>query len=270
MPLRYMKIPIILVFASFLLLSACGDEPEAETFDTEIPETDSIEELLEVVDELRDTLTGHWVNSAFIGSIQANKSAFYSQQKMIPIAEMVINEDDSTMQLVFGYNEACTGTYTRTIDKLSLKSCDGNTDFQFEFEYDPFKKELLLMADDVTYRFTRLTKNMEAAGTAVERQIVAGLLSGSWQSARAVRPFGGKLQFDQKGFVRGISSYNKYRFIIGYDSYPAFMDVIWLFRGANQHDAYYWQLDGDSLRFHSFVDEAPDMFEEKAVYYRLP
>lgn len=270
MNLRFTKLPFPFLFAGLLLLGACGDEPEAETIDTEITETDSIEELLEVVDELRDTLTGHWVNSGFIKSIQENKSAFYSQQKMMPIAELVINEADSSLQLVFGYNEACKGTYTRNIDKLSLKSCDGNTDYQFEFEYDPFKKEMLLMADDVTYRFTRLTKNLESAGAAVERQVVAGLLSGTWQSARAERPFGGKLQFDQKGFVRGISSYNKYKFILGYDSYPAFMDVIWLFRGANQHDAYYWQLDGDSLRFHSFLDEAPDMFEEQAVYYRLP
>ncbi len=270
MSLRYTKIFLSLLFVSLLLLSACGNEPETESIETEITETDSIEELLEVVDELRDTLTGHWVNSGFIKSIQQNKSAFYSQQKMLPLAEVVINEADSSMQIVFGYNEACTGTYTRTIDKLSLISCDGNTDYQFEFEYDPFKKELLLMADDVTYRFTRLAKNIENAGLAVERQVVAGLLSGTWQSARAERPFGGKLQFDQKGFVRGISSYNKYKFILGYDSYPAFMDVIWLYRSANQHDAYYWQLDGDSLRFHSFAENAPDIFEEQAVYYRLP
>jgi len=270
MNLQNAKIPLLFVFAGLLMLSACEDAPEAETIETEIIETDSIEELLEVVDELRDTLTGHWVNSGFIKSIQTNKSAFYSQQKMMPLAEIIINEVGSSMQIVFGYNEACTGTYTRTIDKLSLKRCDDNTEYQFEFEYDPFKKEMLLIADDVTYRFTRLTKNLETAGTAVERQIVGGLLAGTWQSARAERPFGGKLLFDQKGFVRGISSYNKYRFILGYDSYPAFMDVIWLFRGANQHDAYYWQLDGDSLRFHSFLDEAPDMFEEEAVYYRLP
>ncbi|MDP2187928.1 MAG: hypothetical protein Q8J69_04510 [Sphingobacteriaceae bacterium] len=270
MTLRYTKILLTFLLASFLLLSACGDEPTSETVETEAIATDSIETLLEVVDIVRDTLTGHWVNNGFISSIQQSKSAFFSQQKMLPIVEVVINEADSSMQIVFGYNEACSGTYTRNIDKLSLKSCDGNTDYQFEFEYDPFKKELLLLADDVNYRFTRLNKTLETAGNAVERQIIGGLLKGTWQSARAERPFGGKLQFDQKGFVRGISSYNKYRFILGYDSYPAFMDVVWLYRSANKHDSYYWQLDGDSLRFHSFRDEAPDLFEEQAVYYRLP
>lgn len=233
-------------------------------------EQDSVAEVLEEVDVKRDTLTGNWINADFLEEVRKNKSVYFSQNKMLPVAEIVIDETTNSMQLVFGYNEGCNGVFTRSNDQLTLQACDSMATNTFNFEYDPFKKELFLIQDDIRYKFLRNSNKPEEAGTGIQKLISEELLNGSWQSVKAMKPFGSKISFDSKGFVRGLSSYNKYSFVLGYDSYPAFMDVIKLQRGAQQTDAWYWQLENDSLRFFSFNESAPDLFEQRAVYVRVP
>lgn len=265
---RYIQ---LLLVASITLLLACSNEPEESQNQEEmLIEQDSVAEVLEEVDTQRDTLTGNWINADFLAEVRKNKSIYFSQYKMLPVAEVIIDETNNRMQLVFGYNEGCNGTFVRTNDQLKLDACDSNATVAFNFEYDPFKKELFLIQDDIRYKFIRSSNKAEEAGSGIHKLIATELLQGNWQSIKAVKPFGSKISFDEKGFVRGFSSYNKYSFVLGYDSYPAFMDVIKLQRGAQQTDNWYWQLEGDSLRFFSFNESAPDMFEQKAVYVRLP
>lgn len=260
-----------LLIASLVTLFSCSNEPDEGASQEEILiEQDSVAEVLDEVDIQRDTLTGNWINADFLTELRKNKSVYFSQNKMLPVAEVIIDESTNRMQLVFGYNEGCGGTFVRTNDQLKLDACDSNAAINFNFEYDPFKKELFLIQDDIRYQFVRSSIKVEEAGLGVQKLIAKEMLNGNWQSAKAVKPFGGKISFDEKGFVRGLSSYNKYSFVLGYDSYPAFMDVIKLQRGAQQTDNWYWQLEGDSLRFFSFNESAPDMFEQKAVYVRLP
>jgi hypothetical protein len=268
---RIVSITSLLLIATTFTWQSCSDDIDSEQAPV-LPEAvvDSLSELLESVDRIYDTLTGNWVNAKFLAEIQKTSSPFYSQNRILPIAEVILDEEKGSMQLIFGYNEACKGFFERKGDALRLLSCDDNPELTFTFEYDPFKKELLLQADEVNLRFVRQSFKVEEAGLGIQRALIREKLNGNWQSARAQRPFGGKLSFDERGFVKGLSSYNKFKFILGYDSYPAFMDVIWLYRGAREHDAWYWQLEEDSLRFYSFPDNAPDLFEEKAVYYRLP
>ncbi len=260
------------LFLSFLLMiTACGSDTDKAEEQTELLiEQDSIAEVLEEVEIQRDTLTGNWINASFRDALISNKSVYFSQNKLLPIAEIIINEETSQMQLVFGFNEGCTASFTRDADKLTTTACDSNADLKFVFDYDPFKKEILLNIEDITYRFVRTSTKPDVSGAAVQRIIATEVLNGSWQSARSSKPFGGKITFDSKGFLRGLSSYNKYNFVLAYDSYPAFMDVIHLYKGALSYDAWYWQLEGDSLRFFSYNEAAPDIFEPKAVYYRLP
>lgn len=257
--------------ATVLLLTACGSDANQESDASEmLIEQDSIAEVLEEVEIQRDTLTGNWINLSFRDAVLNNKSVYFSQNKLLPIAEIVIDESTNQMQLVFGYNEGCTASFTREADKLSTSACDSNADLKFVFDYDPFKKEMLLTTEDITYRFVRTSNKTEPSGAAVQRMLATEVLNGNWQSAKSSKPFGGKISFDSKGFIRGLSSYNKYSFVLAYDSYPAFMDVIHLYKGALTYDAWYWQLDGDSLRFFSYNEAAPDLFETKAVYYRAP
>lgn len=262
--------PILLLMLLFAAVS-CGNEAE-ETISQEevLIEQDSVAEVLDEVDVIRDTLTGNWINADFLAAIRSNKSIYFSQNKMLPVAEVIIDEASMQMQLVFGYNEGCSGSFVRTNDQLKLEACDGNAAISFHFEYDPFKKVLFLIQDDIRYKLERSSSKVEEAGMGIQKLLAAELLQGNWQSVKATRPFGPKISFDTKGFVRGLSSYNKYSFVLGYDSYPAFMDVIKLQRGAQQTDNWYWQLEGDSLRFFSYKESAPDIFEQQAVYVRTP
>ncbi|MFN3528978.1 MAG: hypothetical protein ACK417_03550 [Bacteroidia bacterium] len=269
------KILYVLLIGSLLFMASCANESnesEGSLPDSELAAlpVDSIGELLEEADLQLDTLTGNWLNSRLVDEIIKTGSPFYSQLKMLPIAEIIIDEETAHIKLIFGYNEACSGKFTRSGNNLSLEKCNDDPGMAFQFEYDSFKKELLLQADELTYKFSRMSTSPKADGLVLQQLVARQQLAGNWQSARAQKPFGGKLSFDEKGFVRGISSYNKYKFVLGYDSYPAFMDVVWLYRSANAFDPWYWQLDGDSLRFFTYMEEAPDMFEEQAVYYRLP
>lgn len=262
----------LLFFCSlFVFVAACSTENDDEMDRTEILiEQDSIAEVLDEVEVQRDTLTGNWLNASFLEAIEQNNSIYFSQNKLLPIAEVIIDETKGEVQLVFGYNEGCTTTFQREADRLTTAMCDNNADLKFVFDYDPFKKELLLNIEDISYRFLRTSNKVEPAGAAVQRKLASEILTGNWQSAKAVKPFGGKISFDSKGFIRGLSSYNKYNFVLAYDSYPAFMDVIELYKGALSFDTWYWQLEGDSLRFFSYNEAAPDIFEPKAVYYRVP
>lgn len=272
-----MKTPTINHLRHLLLLSlvvvvtACGSDANEEADSTELLiEQDSIAEVLEEAEVQRDTLTGNWINAAFRDALLANKSVYLSQNKLLPIAELIIDEGTNQIQLVFGFNEACTASFTREADKITTAACDSNADLKFVFDYDPFKKEMLLTLEDITYRFVRSSNKPEAAGTAVQRLLANEVLAGNWQSAKASKPFGSKISFDAKGFIRGLSSYNKYSIVLAYDSYPAFMDVIQLSKGALAYDAWYWQLENDSLRFFTYNEATPDLFEPKAVYYRVP
>ena len=272
-----MKTPTISHFFQFLilfviaLLMACAnDSKEGDRQEDTLIEQDSVAEVLEEVDVQRDTLTGNWINADFLAELRKNKSIYFSQNKMLPVAEIIIDETNSSMQLIFGYNDGCSGTFTRTDDMLRLEACDSSTAYSFNFEYDPFKKELFLIQDEIRFKFVRSSNKPEEAGAGVQRLISNEFLQGNWQSVKALKPFGSKISFDARGFVRGLSSYNKYSFVLGYDTYPAFMDVIKLQRGAQQTDAWYYQLEGDSLRFFSFNESAPDLFEQKAIYVRVP
>lgn len=261
----------LLLLSLVVIMTACGSDSNEESNSTEmLIEQDSIAEVLDEAEVQRDTLTGNWINAAFRDAILANKSVYLSQNKLLPIAEIIIDEGTNQMQLVFGFNEACTASFTRDADKLTTAACDSNMDLKFVFDYDPFKKEMLLNIEDITYRFVRTSNKTEKAGSAVQRLIATDVLNGNWQSARSSKPFGSKISFDAKGFVRGLSSYNKFNMVLAYDSYPAFMDVIQLSKGALAYDAWYWQLEGDSLRFFSYNEATPDLFENKAVYYRVP
>lgn len=253
-----------------ILMSCTNDPKESTSQEDLLIEQDSVAEVLEEADVQRDTLTGNWLNADFLTELRQNKSIYFSQNKMLPVVEIIIDESNSTMQLIFGYNEGCSGNFTRVDDMLKLEACDSSATAAFNFEYDPFKKELFLIQDDIRFKFVRSSTKTEEAGSGVQKLISSEFLQGNWQSVKATKPFGNKISFDAKGFVRGLSSYNKYSFVLGYDSYPAFMDVIKLQRGAQQTDAWYWQLEGDSLRFFSFNESAPDMFEQKAIYVRLP
>ena len=254
-----MKTPTIntmrlLIFLSLLLFTvSCGSDSNDDSDNTEmLIEQDSIAEVLEDVEIQRDTLTGNWINASFQEALLANKSVYLSQNKLLPIAEIIIDENVNQMQLVFGFNDDCSATFVRDADKLTITSCDSNSELQFVFDYDPFKKEILLTIDDISYRFVRTSTKTEAAGMSVQRLLANQILNGNWQAAKAAKPFGNKISFDAKGFVRGLSSYNKFNVVLAYDAYPAFMDVIQLSKGALAYDAWYWQLEGDSLRFFTF------------------
>lgn len=254
-----------------LVASSCDQSSEnSRNLEEQAPVLDSVAEVLEEVDKQYDTLSGNWVNALYLAEITKTGSAFMSQHKMLPITELILDEDKGVASLHYGYQESCSGKLLRQENNLEIQGCADADNASMRFEYDPFKKELLYYVDELTFTFVRLSKAPEPAGQAVQRDHLLRTLNGTWQSATASKPFGGKLQFDGRGFVKGISAYNKFQFVLNYDKDPAFLDLILLYRGANSYDAWYWQLEADSLRFYSYIPEAPDMFEEVGVYYRLP
>lgn len=253
------------------VVSSCEQSNESSTnTEEQAPVLDSVAEVLEEVDKQYDTLSGNWVNALYLAEITKTGSAFMSQHKMLPITELILDEDKGVASLHFGYQESCSGKLLRQENNLVIAGCTDVDSASMRFEYDPFKKELLYYVDELTFTFVRLSNAPEPAGQGVQRDHLLQNLNGTWQSATASKPFGGKLQFDGRGFVKGISAYNKFQFVLNYDKDPAFMDLILFYRGANSYDTWYWQLDADSLRFYSYIPEAPDMFEEVGVYYRLP
>lgn len=270
LPIRLLKKTFLLCIGLFLW-SSCEDGSESTSTPPSVtPLPDSIAEVLEEVDEQYDTLTGNWVNALYLAEIEKTGSAFMSQHKMLPITEIIINEEKGVAELQYGYESSCVAKLTRQENIFEITECDAAASDLIELEYDPFKKELLYHADDLTFKFVRVSHEVQAAGLAVQRQYLLNIMMGTWQSFKAIKPFGGKLQVDNRGFVKGISAYNKYQFVLNYSEVPAFMDLIQLYRGVNSYDSWYWQLDGDSLRFYSYLPEAPDLFEEVGVYYRLP
>ncbi len=251
-----------------ILLIACGPEPEETTVESPDSALDSLIEMPE--SRIPDTLTGHWVKLDYLDELQKTADPFGSQEKLLPISEVVVDENNKTIQIVFGYNEACSGPLLRQGDSLLINSCDGNSETRFVFEYDPFSKQLLLTVDELTLRFVRVSTKIEEAGKAVQQLLVKNKLYGNFRLLEGDKPLGNSLQFGTNGFVRGSSKYNKFRLILGYASYPAFNSVLWMYRNANEHDAYYWELQGDSLILSSFREDMPDMFETAAIYLRQP
>jgi hypothetical protein len=261
----------LLLLALLFGMSSCEQSSDSNTSPIEeTPLLDSVAMMLEEVDERFDTLSGNWVNDLYLAEIKKTGSAFMSQHRMLPITEIIFDEDKRVASLHYGYQESCSGKLLRQGNKLEIVGCGEADSAAFRFEYDPFEKKLLYVVDELTFTFVRLSDAPEPPGQAVQRDYLLQSLQGIWQSASALKPFGGKLQFDGRGFVKGISAYNKFQFVLNYDEDPAFMDLVLLYRGANSYDAWYWQLDVDSLRFYSYIPEAPDMFEEVGVYYRLP
>lgn len=251
-----------------VLLVSCNDEPAEDTTISPDSALDSLIELPET--RVLDTLTGHWVKMDYLDDLQKSADPFGSQDKLLPISEVIVDEGKGTIQIVFGYNEACNGPLSRSGDSLIVKSCDGNAETNFVFEYDPFSKQLLLTVDELSLRFVRVSTQIEDAGKAVQQLLVKNKLFGTFRLQEGAKPLGSSLQFGTNGFVRGSSKYNKYKLILGYASYPAFNSVIWMYRNAQEYDAFYWELQGDSLIFSNFKEEMPDMFETAAVYLRQP
>lgn len=260
-----------LLSISMFFWTGCGQNSDtSSTPPQEVLPPDSLAEVLQEVDKQFDTLSGNWVNALYLAEIKKTGSAFMSQHKMLPITEIILNEETGQADLHYGYQESCSGKMSRQENVLEIAGCGAAEIESIRLEYDPFTKELLYYADELTFKFVRLSNEPQLAGQAVQSQYLLNGLMGTWQAAQAIKPFGGKLQFDTRGFVKGISAYNKFKFVLNYTGDPAFMDLILLYRGANSYDSWYWQLDGDSLRFYSYIPEAPDIFEEVGVYYHLP
>ncbi len=248
------------------LLVSCGDEPKENT--TIAPDS-ALDSLIEMPESrIQDTLTGHWVKLDYLDELQKSADPYGSQDKLLPISEVVVDELNGTIQLVFSYNEACSGPVLRSGDSLIVSSCDGNAEVQYVFEYDPFSKQLLLTVDELSLRFVRVSTQLGDPGKAVQQLFVKNKLFGTFRLQEGEKPLGSSLQFGANGFVRGSSKYNKYKLILGYASYPAFNSVIWMYRNAKEYDAFYWELQGDSLTFSNFSEEMPDMFETAAIYLR--
>lgn len=249
-------------------LISCGNETAENSAQAPDSALDSLIEIPET--RQQDTLTGNWVKLDYLDELQKSADPFGSQDKLLPISEVIVDENNGSVQIIFGYNEACSGPLVRKGDSLLVSSCDGNAETQFVFEYDPFSKQLLLTVDELSLRFIRVTTQVEEAGKAVQQLLVKNKLFGTFRLQEGTKPLGNSLQFGTNGFVRGSSKYNKYKLILGYASYPAFNSVVWMYRNATDYDAFYWELQGDSLILSNFSEEMPDMFETAAIYLRQP
>ncbi len=258
----------LLWILALALMMSCGDEPKE---DSSLAPDSALDSLIEIPEtRILDTLTGHWVKLDYLDELQKSADPFGSQAKLLPISEVIVDEIKGTVQIVFGYNEACSGPIKRQGDSLIVSSCDGNAESTFVFEYDPFSKQLLLTVDELSLRFVRVSSQLDDPGKAVQQLLVKNKLFGTFRLQTGNKPLGNSLQFGVNGFVRGSSKYNKYKLILGYASYPAFNSVIWMYRNAQEYDAFYWELQGDSLIFSNFSEEMPDMFETAAIYLRQP
>jgi hypothetical protein len=261
------KLSLLTLCLSALFLSSC--EQEAEQTEQSVVIDNPIDSLIQSeAPPQRDTLTGHWVKADFLKSLLQSGNPYGSQEQLLPISELIVNEESGQITLVFAYNESCSGDLIRKGDSLLINSCDGDESQHFVFEYDPFSKQLLLSIDELSLRFERVSKNITEAGKAVQQQLVKQRLHGVFRLQSGDKPLGNSLQFGENGFVKGSSKYNKFRFLLGYGSYPAFNSVLWLYKNAQQYDPYYWELQGDSLILSSFNEEMPDMFEVSAIYVR--
>lgn len=261
------KLRLLFICLSALFLNSCSQEAE-QTEETVVIDN-PIDSLLQIETPPQlDTLTGHWVKVDYLKKLLDSGNPYGSQEHLLPISELIVNEETGQLTLVFAYNESCSGALIRQSDSLLINSCDGDESQHFVFEYDPFSKQLLLSIDDLSLRFERISKNITETGKAVQQQLVKQKLNGVFRLQSGEQPLGNTLQFGENGFVKGSSKYNKFKLLLGYGSYPAFNSVIWLYKNAQQFDPYYWELQGDSLLLSSFNEQMPDMFELSAIYVR--
>lgn len=88
------------------LLMSCNDEPAEDTTISPDSALDSLIEMPET--RVLDTLTGHWVKMDYLDELQKSANPFGSQDKLLPISEVIVDEGKTPFKLYLATTKPVT------------------------------------------------------------------------------------------------------------------------------------------------------------------